>query len=66
MAAGRLSAPGTETGPCKLICEHSDCMLTRQMAEAACQICGLEIGYETRFYQTERKNVFVHALCREK
>jgi hypothetical protein len=73
MAAGILSEPGTEFGPCENPCEHSDCRITREMAQAACSICGLEIGYGTRFYNernapghSARPNVFVHALCLEK
>lgn len=66
MAAGILPEPGSEYGPCLQLCEHSDCRLTRSMAESACEICGLEIGYNTRFYKTDKLNVFVHAICREK
>jgi hypothetical protein len=68
MAAGILGAPGTKFGPCEKPCEHSDCRITREMAQAACDICGLEIGYDTRYYNAKagRPNRFVHALCAEK
>jgi hypothetical protein len=65
MAAGILSRPGTETGPCETPCEHSDCRISREMAYSACVICGLEIGFGTRFYNTNKPNVFVHASCKE-
>jgi hypothetical protein len=50
MAAGILSKPGTEYGPCAKECQHTDCRKTREMAEARCTICRKPIGYDTRFY----------------
>jgi hypothetical protein len=57
MAASTLPEPGKvvrgeEIGPCKDVCEHTDCATTRRMAAADCAICGKPIGYETRFYNS--------------
>lgn len=69
MAAGTLSPPGTEYGPCEGECQHRDCASTRRMASLPCRICGEEIGYETSFFVEEtdpeksQVTVMVHALC---
>jgi hypothetical protein len=44
-----LSKPGTDTGPCAQPCEHTDCKATREQADAACALCLVPIGYETKF-----------------
>ncbi len=53
MAAGYLSPPGTEYGPCDTDCAHTDCAQTRAMAKAPCVRCDKEIGYDTGFYRAE-------------
>ncbi|MFA5385101.1 MAG: hypothetical protein WC364_10630 [Eubacteriales bacterium] len=63
MAAGKIAAPGTEYGPCKEPCSHTDCASSRSMAEAECIHCGKPIGYETSCYSTETG--FAHAKCEE-
>jgi len=67
MAAGILSKPGTEYGPCAGRCNHKDCAEVRQMAAATCRICRGTIGYDRRFYDEsgENKVALVHASCRE-
>lgn len=65
MAAGILPAPGTELGPCKTMCSHTDCLETRRMAGTSCTICGEVIGYDRRFYDSRRHNSLTHALCLE-
>lgn len=64
MAAGTLSAPGTEHGPCEEKCEHADCRETRLMSATVCHYCEEPIGYETRFYRDEGGEL-VHASCHE-
>lgn len=69
MAAGYICPPGHEYGPCAEECEHTDCIRTRNMAESACNICGEDIGYETRFYNYGKPGTdenLCHALCVEK
>lgn len=69
MAAGVLSAPGSEYGPCESECWHRDCSLTRDMAAAVCSHCGESIGYDTRFYNVsdmKQPDTYVHASCEEK
>jgi hypothetical protein len=63
MAAGTLPKPGTKYGPCKGDCEHRDCAATRRMAGTACPTCGDKIGYNRRFYETDRG--LEHAYCLE-
>jgi len=64
MAAGILSAPGTEYGPCEDVdCGHTDCAATRAQAASLCRYCDKPIGYETRFYNEDQG--CVHALCAE-
>lgn len=69
MAAGHLSPPGTEWGPCEQECQHRDCAQTRRMAGMACRICGETIGYDRQFF-IEGETVpgvgptqMVHAVC---
>jgi hypothetical protein len=66
MAAGILSKPGTQYGPCEAECQHVDCQGTREMAAAPCLICKKPIGYDTRFYVGQIKNkTYYHATCLE-
>jgi len=64
MAAGRISKPGKEYGPCEGECHHTACMELRKIAAAACTICGEAIGYGHCFYR-EADNTLVHADCAE-
>jgi len=64
MAAGLISKPGTEYGPCEGSCTHSDCKSLRKIAQSECYICGQTIGYDKRFY--EDASGFTHAICTEK
>ena len=65
MAAGILPKPGTKFGPCEdENCQHRDCIENRKMANENCTICGLPIGYETRFYESQ-KDKLEHAICVE-
>lgn len=71
MAAGRISAPGTETGPCLDPCGHLDCAMTRAEAAALCTRCETPIGYETRFYaarvaRADGGRDLSHATCEER
>lgn len=68
MAAGFLSAPGTEFGPCADACEHRDCAATRARAASACLACGEPIGYDRDFFNTydDATDAFLgceHATC---
>jgi hypothetical protein len=72
MAAGWLSPPGTQYGPCEGTCHHSDCAEWRLMAASVCRLCEKNIGYDTRFYkdpETRDKPMalrrYVHAFCVE-
>ena len=57
MAAGTLSAPGTEFGPCALgpngeyLCSHNDCAVSYGMANVRCPHCGKRIGFDEPFYR---------------
>lgn len=62
MAAGVLSKPGTEYGPCAEPCRHIDCAGTRTIAETVCRYCDKPIGYDRRFYNDEG---YVHSSCSE-
>ena len=64
MAAGTLSAPGTQFGPCAIGCKHTDCAKTREMADTLCTVCLNAIGYDVRFYELDDKTL-VHANCVE-
>jgi len=63
MAAGHLSPPGTESGPCEEECIHKDCASTRFLASRLCAECGEPIGYDTRFFQDENWSVLTHLRC---
>jgi len=63
MAASVISRPGSEYGPCKEDCNHSDCAELRHMANLICNECNEPIGYEARFYQDEFGQA--HARCLE-
>lgn len=63
MAAGTISKPGTEYGPCTDLCRHADCIANRAIADSVCPLCGHAIGYDTRFYLTD--GVSEHAVCVE-
>ena len=58
MAAGVLSAPGTEFGTCAEPCLPTDCAGTRSIAETICRFCDKPIGYDRRFYNDAG---YVHA-----
>lgn len=62
MAAYMLPAPGSKLGPCKRKCQHTDCALTRKMAETECYICSEPIDYEHPYY-SEPDGRLVHASC---
>ncbi len=64
MAAGMLPEPGSEYGPCKKECQHTDCALTRKMAATVCTYCSKEIGYGRLFYDLGDDKL-VHYLCHE-
>lgn len=70
MAAGFLSAPGTEYGPCDTVCKHYDCKDTRALAAAPCLHCGEPIGYEVPFYDLSADyfagKTYAHAKCEER
>lgn len=63
MAAGALSAPGTQYGPCVEPCEHRDCASTRELAEKICPHCNEPIGYDRNFYQDGTWTTLEHQLC---
>lgn len=67
MAAGFISEPGSEYGPCATKCSHVDCQQSRSMAEHVCDICGKAIGYGRRFYDESGSGThrLVHAVCLE-
>ena len=62
MAAGVLSKPGTEYGPCEDECSHRDCKASRATADDKCIFCKEPIGYDTSFYD-EDDGKHSHALC---
>lgn len=67
MAAGYLSPPGTEFGPCEE-CDHHDCGKVRAEAESKCKLCGKSIGYHRGFYRDDEygnAHRMVHAVCLE-
>ncbi len=64
MAAGTISKPGDQYGPClDENCEHTDCAASRAQAATLCGSCGKPIGYEHLFYQRDNWVVLVHAVC---
>jgi hypothetical protein len=69
MAADRIPEPGSKLGPCKisgsLSCGHIDCGQSREIANAACAICGRRIWYETDFYHDPVGHQYAHAPCLE-
>lgn len=65
MAAGYLSPPGVDNGPCRDACKHVDCAETREMSTVSCEICGKPIGYGKNFYQAETWTKLTHAVCLE-
>lgn len=65
MAAGFVSSPGSEFGPCVLGCLHTECESSRRIAQSKCAICKKPIGYEKRYYQSKNWTVFEHAICAE-
>lgn len=68
MAAGIMSEPGSQRGPC-VDCVHIDCAEIRADAQRICPACGAPIGYGRRFYVTGREGAayptLVHADCVE-
>lgn len=71
MAAGILSKPGAEYGPCVDACEHLDCKSLRTIAESVCPLCQKPVGYERRFYHITPdlvagiEDAYGHASCVE-
>ncbi len=69
MAAGTMSAPGTEYGPCvDENCGHTTCDETRRMVGLECRYCETPIGYDRRFFNDTLRtqplwSVLVHELC---
>lgn len=68
MAAGYLSVPGSEWGPCTEACGHTDCAATRRMAATICHHCNEEIGYVLGFFDIGRDDerrgvVLAHSRC---
>jgi len=65
MGWGILSPPGTEFGPCKGECSHTDCARTRSDAATLCAYCSEPIGYGNKFYDltVEGENRMAHAVC---
>jgi len=63
MAAGFISLPEAEYGPCNEACAHKDCAESRRIAEAPCRICGDPIGYEKSYFQEKGWTIFVHWSC---
>lgn len=53
MAAGSLSPPGSEFGPCESECQHVDCASTRKLAAMQCIHCDEPIGFDRMFYQVQ-------------
>lgn len=67
MAAGFLSKPGSDYGPCATLedgheCTHIDCVATRGIAGTKCRICAEPIGYDRRFYNDPHDGL-VHEVC---
>ena len=62
MAAGVLSKPGTEFGPCAGNCNHTDCEQTKVMAQTGCKYCHQPIGYDRRFFRFEGHQL-AHESC---
>ena len=68
MAAVTLPKPGTQYGPCAGDCAHIDCAETRRMVAQVCHFCGVQIGYDVRFYSDPddpTRAALVHARCLE-
>ena len=63
MASPKLSAIGTERGPCAdENCNHIDCNIIRRMAARKCVYCCNAIGYEIDFYALWEHR-YAHAEC---
>jgi len=69
MAAGYLPEIGSENGPCKDECEHTDCVETKRMLLMVCRWCDLAIGYRGFYNDTlegePALSRMVHAVCHE-
>lgn len=68
MAAIGTPAPGSEYGPCRKACKHTDCASLRRQAETPCTACGKPIGYEVNFFRDNPEDVIdwtklIHAMC---
>ena len=64
MAAGTISKPGSQYGPClDEDCGHTDCAASRAMAAVECTSCGKPIGYDDLFIQREHWTKLQHAVC---
>jgi hypothetical protein len=64
MAAGIAWSPGSEYGPCIDRCAHTDCSISWSEARAKCGICGVQVGFERRYYNDATYGK-VHAVCLE-
>ncbi|MBA7528380.1 hypothetical protein ES705_20563 [subsurface metagenome] len=62
MAYTILPKPGSEVGPCKEACEHTDCAQTRAWADALCPKCNEAIGYERPMLLVEKTEPW-HFSC---
>lgn len=70
MAAGFVSPPGSQYGPCpeESDCAHRDCDASRRTARACCLACGEAIGYDTGYFQIYAEvgdafKGYEHSLC---
>ena len=63
MAAAAIPGPGTEYGPCKGGCGHTDCAASRAQAAVKCVKCEKKIGYEVLWWFVDGKAE--HYLCTE-
>jgi hypothetical protein len=69
MAAGTLPKPGAKDYErtellCVDDCKHTDCNYLKTMTKSLCKICQTPIGYDTRYYREDDKQL-VHARCVE-
>lgn len=63
MAYIKVSAPGTQFGPC-VECQHKDCAEQVKTAAQICAICNQTIGYETNFSgMPEDQSKVAHFSC---
>ena len=67
MAAGIMPPEtGSDFSPCEGGCAHRDCEAIRAIARDICVYCNKPIGYDVRFYQSDKGALqHVHAICEE-